>query len=308
MHGNIWAGIDHRGSFRTGTSHHGNAWEFLGGNWPPLVLPYGNQPPRKCTGIFGWELAITGMHGNVGWEHPYTDVQCVFGRSSACHTKNTTPPSKLVVQLFNCLRDCSRNLAAVKDQKTKADEVVLELRLEKPITWSLPDYLKTAGTTLICETKNTRLPATTPPRLHIELKHTIQCRPYAILSAPTAVQRFNNKTKLKSLDNIVATLFYLYAYRNWFCVPARYWELNTCAVLGLIGNQKPREFGIFHGIWLGRNSEILCPWVRYGWEREEAICLGTVRMGTGIAIYGGTGPISRSCGNTAGKMLSREGP
>ena len=122
-------------------------------------------------GIFGWELAptgiperepaTTGMHGNVGREHPYSHVQCVLSRSSACHTKNTKPPSKLVVQLLNCSRDYSRSLAAIKNQKTKPDEIVPRLRLENPITWSLPDYLKTAGTTLICETKNTILPATT---------------------------------------------------------------------------------------------------------------------------------------------------
>ena len=96
------------------------------------VVSYGNQPPRERTGIFGWELATTGMHGNVGWEHPYGDVQqCVLRRSSACHTKNMKPPSKLVVQLFNCSRDYIRNLAAVQNQKTKADEIVPELRLEK---------------------------------------------------------------------------------------------------------------------------------------------------------------------------------
>ena len=105
MHGNIWVGINRHGSFRTGTSHHGNAWEYLGGNWPPRGFPCGNQPPRECTEIFGWELAITGKHGNVGWEHPCSDAQCILSRSSACHTKNTKPPSKLVVQLFNCSRD-----------------------------------------------------------------------------------------------------------------------------------------------------------------------------------------------------------
>ena len=57
------------------------------------------------------------------------------------------------------IRDCNRNLAAVKKLKTKADGIVPEQRLDKPITWSLPDYLKTAGTTLTCETKNTRLTA-----------------------------------------------------------------------------------------------------------------------------------------------------
>ena len=139
MHRNIGVGIDPHGGFRTGTSHRGNAWEYLGGNWPPRGFPYGNQPPRQCTGIFGWEPATTGMHGNVGWEHPYSDVQCVLSCSSACHTKDTKPPSKLVVQLFKCLKDYSRKLAAVKNQKAKADEIVTGLRLEKPITWSLLD-------------------------------------------------------------------------------------------------------------------------------------------------------------------------
>ena len=30
------------------------------------------------------------------------------------------------------------------------------------------------------------------------------------------------------------------------------------------GNQNPREFDIFHGISLGGNNGILCPWVRFG--------------------------------------------
>ena len=141
------------------TGMHG--WEYLGGNWPPRGFPYGNRPPRECTGIFGWELATTGMHGNVGWEHPYRDVQCVLSRSSACHTKNTKPLSKIVVQFLICSGDYSRNLAAVKNQKTKADEIVSRLRLEKPMTRSVLDCLKTAGTRRISETKKTRLLATT---------------------------------------------------------------------------------------------------------------------------------------------------
>ena len=102
------------------------------------------------------------MYGNVGWEHPYSDVQCVLSRCSAGYAKNTKPPRMLVVQLFNSLRDYSRYVAPVKKpKKTKADEIVPELRLEKSITRSLPDNLKTAGTTLFCETKNTRLSTTT---------------------------------------------------------------------------------------------------------------------------------------------------
>ena len=47
IHGNILMGTSHHGDSGTGTGHHGNA--------------------RECTGIFEWELATTGMHGNVGW-------------------------------------------------------------------------------------------------------------------------------------------------------------------------------------------------------------------------------------------------
>ena len=150
------------------------------------------------------EPATTGMHGNIWvgtshhgnarerWmEHPYNDVQCVFSRSSACHTKYTKPPNKLVVHLFNCLRDYSRNLAAVKNRKTKADEIVPELRLEKPITWSRPDYLKTAGTTFICYTKKTILPATTHTTRAYRAKPHDAVPParYTIFANSTSVQK-----------------------------------------------------------------------------------------------------------------------
>ena len=118
MHGNICVGIVHHGSFRTGTNHHGNAWEYLGGNWLPRGFPYGNQPPRECTETLGWELATTGMHGNVGWEHPHSDVQWVLSRFEACHTKSTKPPSKLVVQLSNFLKEIAAEISqqAVENQ------------------------------------------------------------------------------------------------------------------------------------------------------------------------------------------------
>ena len=78
------------------TGMHGNAREYLSGNWPP----------RECTGT------LDGTPIN-------SDAQCVLSRCSACHTKNKKRPSKRVVQLLSWLRDFSRNLAAVNSQKSK---------------------------------------------------------------------------------------------------------------------------------------------------------------------------------------------
>ena len=64
MHGNSRVGINHCGSFRVGTSHHGNVrgnvWVGTGDHGDSRTA---NQPPRECTGVFGWELATAGMHG-----------------------------------------------------------------------------------------------------------------------------------------------------------------------------------------------------------------------------------------------------
>ena len=136
MHGNIRMGTGHHGHSSTGTSHHGNARERWMGT-----------PIQR--GVVCYESFFSVSHE----EYETTEEACSF----------------------NCLiiQEITAEISQpVKNEKTRADEIVPEPRLEKPMSWSLPDYLKTAGTTLILETKNTRSPATT------HITHAYRVKPH----------------------------------------------------------------------------------------------------------------------------------
>ena len=150
----------------------------------------------------------------------------------------------------------------------------------------------------------------------------IQYRPYAILSAPTPIQQFkNNKTILKSQDNIVASCLRLdfrnftclYTYQNWICVPVRYRELNMCAVLGWVGTKSHGNSTFSTGFgWVGTTGYDVCgydldengkrsfAWVRFGWVRELRFVTGPVPFPIPVEIprekYPGNIP-ERSLGN-----------
>ena len=106
------------------------------------------------------------------------------------------------------------------------------------------------------------------PRMHIELNYMVQYRPYATLSAPTAVQQLkNNKTIYKEKKQHRRQLLaprlpqlYTFVYISELVLRSRT-ALGIEYVRGMyLVGWEPKaivwEFDIFHGIWLGGNNGI----------------------------------------------------